>query len=113
MAEGKGRNHVVGVDLGGTKILDGIFDSNLQPLGTTKFSTKAQRGHDAVLERVARCVLDAIDECDLDLKQIRAVGIGAPGVVDPEHGEVIFAPNLQWRDVAVVKELEKRRKNVK
>jgi len=108
MAEGNGRNHVVGVDLGGTKILAGIFDSKLQSLGATKFSTKAQRGHDAVLERVARCVLDAIDECDLDLKQIRAVGIGAPGVVDPEHGEVIFAPNLEWRDVAVVKELEKR-----
>jgi glucokinase len=102
------RNHVIGVDLGGTKILAGVFDLKLQNLGSTKFSTKPQRGPEAVIERVARCVLDAIDECDLSLKQVRAVGIGAPGAVDVEHGEVIFAPNLGWKDVALVKELEKR-----
>jgi len=108
MGDNSGRNHVVGVDLGGTKILAGIFDIKLQPLGSTKFTTKAQRGPDAVIERVARCVLDAIDECDLSIKQIRGVGIGAPGTVDPEHGEVVFAPNLGWKEVQLVKELEKR-----
>jgi glucokinase len=108
MGDNNTRSHVVGVDLGGTKILAGVFDTKLQPLGTTKFSTKAQRGPEAVIERVARCVQDAIDECDLSTKQIRAVGIGAPGAVDPEHGEVVFAPNLGWKDVAIVKELEKR-----
>ncbi len=108
MADNNSRSHVVGVDLGGTKILAGVFDTKLQPLGTTKFSTKAQRGPEAVIERVARCVQDAIDECDLSTKQIRGVGIGAPGAVDPEHGEVVFAPNLGWKDVAIVKELEKR-----
>ena len=102
------RTHVLGVDLGGTKILAGVFDLRLQPLGSTKFSTKPQRGAEAVIERIARCVIDAIDECDLSLKQVRAIGIGAPGAVDPEHGEVIFAPNLGWKDVALVKELEKR-----
>ena len=102
------RTHLIGVDLGGTKILAGIFDAKLEPLGSTKITTKAQRGPDAVIERIARCVLDAIDECDLTAKQVRAVGIGAPGTVDPEHGEVIFAPNLGWKNVELVKELEKR-----
>jgi glucokinase len=108
MGDNNNRNHVVGVDLGGTKILAGVFDTKLQPLGATKLSTKAQRGPEAVIERVARCVLDAIDECDLSAKQIRAVGIGAPGAVDPEQGEVLFAPNLEWKNVPIVKELEKR-----
>lgn len=107
MADNSGRNHVIGVDLGGTKILAGVFDPKLELLGTTKLSTKAVRGPGAVIERVARCVRDAIDECDLSLKQVRAVGIGAPGAVDPEHGEVVFAPNLEWKDVPLVKELEK------
>ena len=108
MAENTGKNFVIGVDLGGTKILAGIFDLKLQLLGTTKFSTKPQRGPASVIERVARCVLDAIDECDLTAKQVRGIGIGAPGAVDPEHGEVVFAPNLNWKDVALVQELEKR-----
>ncbi|MDB6030801.1 MAG: Glucokinase [Verrucomicrobiales bacterium] len=107
MAETEKGEYYVGVDLGGTKIYTGVFDSSLNLLGTARVSTKAQRGHDAVIERIYRCVQDAVDECDLSLKQIRAIGVGAPGAVDPESGKVIFAPNLDWKDVPLKKELEK------
>ena len=46
----------VGVDLGGTKILAGVFTSQLKLLQTAKLSTKADRGFDAVLDRIDRCV---------------------------------------------------------
>ncbi|MBN8245819.1 MAG: ROK family protein [Verrucomicrobia bacterium] len=98
----------IGVDLGGTKILAGVFTPQLKLLQTAKLSTKADRGFDAVLERIDRCVRDAVDEADMSLKQVRGVGIGAPGAVNPENGEVIFAPNLDWRDAPLKKELEKR-----
>jgi len=97
-----------GVDLGGTKILTGIFGPNLDCLGRAKVSTKAERGPEEVIERIARCVRDAVDECDLDLKQIKAVGIGAPGTVDAETGRILFAPNLRWEDIALKKILEKQ-----
>ena len=103
----KTAEHVVGVDLGGTKIYAGIFDGSLECVGTARVSTKASRGPDAVIERIARCVRDAADDCDLNLDQIGAAAIGAPGAVDPESGKVIFAPNLEWKDVALKKELEK------
>ena len=99
---------VIGVDLGGTKIFSGVFDSALECVATTKVSTKPQRGPEAVIERIVRCVQDAVDECDLSLKQIKGVGVGAPGAVDPESGRVIFAPNLEWKDVPLKKELEKQ-----
>ncbi len=99
--------YVVGVDLGGTKILGGVFNSALQGLGVAKISTKAERGAGAVIERIARCVGDAIDEADLNAKAVRGVGIGAPGTVDGKTGEVIFAPNLDWRGVQLKKQLEK------
>ncbi|MEW6158578.1 MAG: ROK family protein [Verrucomicrobiota bacterium] len=79
----------------------------MQCLGRNKISTKAARGPDAVVARIARCVRDAVDESDLDLAQIRGVGIGAPGAVEPESGRVIFAPNLSWQNVPLKKELEK------
>jgi glucokinase len=108
MAEtGDKKEFLVGVDLGGTKIMAGVFDHQLKGLGTARLSTKAQRGPDAVIERVARCVKDAIDECDLDLKQIKGVGVGAPGACNPETGRVIFAPNLDWKDVPLEKDLTK------
>jgi glucokinase len=98
----------VGVDLGGTKILSGVFKHSLECIGTAKLSTKSQRGVDAVVERIARCVRDAVDEADLSLKQVAGLGIGAPGAVDFEEGRVIFAPNLPgWKDVTLKKALEK------
>jgi len=100
--------YVVGVDLGGTKILAGIFNSALECIGTAKISTKPQRGAENVIERIDRCVRDAVDEADLSIKQVAGVGIGAPGAVDFASGTVIFAPNLEgWKDVALKKELEK------
>lgn len=99
--------YLVGVDLGGTKIMAGVFDSALECVSWAKISTKAQRGPEVVISRIARCVEDAIDEGDLQLKQIRGIGIGAPGGVDPESGRVLFAPNLGWENVALRKELQK------
>jgi glucokinase len=101
------KEYFVGVDLGGTKIMAGVFDPQLRCVGHARISTKSQRGPDAVIERTARCVRDAVDECDLDLKQVRAVGIGAPGAVNPEEGRVIFAPNLDWKDTPLEKQLSK------
>ena len=100
--------YVVGVDLGGTKILAGVFKRSFECIGSSKLSTKSQRGVDAVVERIARCVQDAVDEADLSLKQVAGVGIGAPGAVDFAEGKVIFAPNMDgWKDVPLKKDLEK------
>ena len=109
MAEGNGKaEYLVGVDMGGTKILAGVFKHSLECVGSSKLSTKSQRGVEAVIERVARCVRDAVDEADLSLKQVAGVGIGAPGAVDSIEGRVIFAPNLEgWKDVPLKKALEK------
>ncbi len=109
MAEASSKaEYVLGIDLGGTKILAGVYKHSLECLATAKLSTKSQRGVDKVIERIARCAQDAVDEADLSLKQIAGIGIGAPGAVDFGSGTVIFAPNLEgWKDIPLKKELEK------
>lgn len=110
MAEpGNKSDFVVGLDLGGTKIFAGIFNGSMECIGTAKVSTKSQRGVETVIERIERCITDAVDEADLTMKQIAGVGIGAPGAVDFQTGNVIFAPNMEgWKDVPLKKELEKQ-----
>lgn len=107
MADAAKGDFYVGVDLGGTKILAGVFDPQLNCIGRIKMSTKPDRGAEEVMDRIARCVRDAVDECDLDFKQLRGVGVGAPGAIDGDTGRVIFAPNLQWQDIPLKKILEK------
>jgi glucokinase len=109
MAEAAAKQeYYAGVDLGGTKILTGIFDAGLNCLGRAKVSTKAEREPEEVIGRIARCVRDAVDECDLEMKQIKAAGIGAPGTVDTEAGRILFAPNLRWEGIPLKKVLEKQ-----
>jgi glucokinase len=105
--KGKGE-YVVGVDFGGTKIYAGVFNNSVECIGTARVSTKADRGTEPVIERIAKCVRDAVDECDLSMEQVRGIGVGAPGAIDPEPGKVIFAPNLDWKDVPLKKALEKQ-----
>src|SRR5438552_3389466 len=98
--------YIVGVDIGGTKILSGVFNGTSKCLAKVKLSTKSQRGVATVIQRIARSVREAVDEADLNLKNLRGVGVGAPGGVDGETGRVIFAPNLGWEGVPLKRELE-------
>jgi glucokinase len=109
MPKGTKTEYLVGVDLGGTKILAGVFDRSLECIATAKLSTKAHRGPDAVIDRIARCVRDAVDEAEVKLEQVRGIGVGAPGAVEFHSGNIVFAPNLDgWKNVPLKKALEKR-----
>jgi glucokinase len=99
-------DYLAGVDLGGTKIMAGIFNSALEPVAHSKIKTKSLQGPHAVVERVAKCVREALQNGGLDTSRLKAIGIGAPGAVDPDTGRVLFAPNLGWKEFPLRAELE-------
>ena len=101
-------SNVIGVDMGGTKILSAVIDVEGNILGTAKVPTKAGRGAYEVIDRIADCIQKAVSKSGVDAESIQAVGIGAPGPLDPATGVVIFAPNLGWRDIPLKTELEAR-----
>ena len=99
-------DYVVGVDMGGTKILAAVINTKGEIVQQAKTATKPKKGADAVIKRIARCTREAIDGAELKPSQIRAIGIGSPGPLDPETGVIIFAPNLGWSNVPLKAELE-------
>ena len=78
----------VGIDLGGTKIYAVVFDGT-EVLAEGKAKTPTQGGPLAVVDAMAQIVGDLGPVGDL-----AGVGVGAPGVVDPNEGTVRQAPNL-------------------
>jgi glucokinase len=86
----------IGVDLGGTKILVAAVHHG-KAHHTTKVATPTT-GHDAIVTAIVDAVSDLHDEHDVT---IDAVGIGAPGPVDPVNGVVRDAPNLAGFEDAV------------
>jgi glucokinase len=92
-------DYLVGVDVGGSKTMAGVFTQDLKLLQSLKISTKAHRGTEEVLERIVGCVHDTVAACGLRMAQVAAIGVGTPGVVEPRSGTVVLAPNLRWKNV--------------
>jgi len=89
----------VGVDLGGTKILTAVADRQGNVLSKVKVPTGAELGRQHVIDEVVRSVEVALNEAGLSVDKVAAVGVGAPGPLDPVTGLVFLAPNLGWRKV--------------
>lgn len=99
--------YVVGVDLGGTKIYSAVVDRQGKILATARKKTKAELGFDAVMERIATCVKNAVSDAGLDFAMdIPAIGMGSPGPLDLKEGKIIETPNLKWKDAPLKSTLE-------
>ena len=92
---------VVGVDLGGTKVLAGVVDPGHQILSRAKRSTPAKEGAAAILGAIREVVEEAVSEAGLRARDLAAIGVGSPGPLDPDRGVIIFSANLNVRDFAL------------
>jgi glucokinase len=76
-------------------------------LGRIQISTDASSVQ-ATLVSIQNAVEQAISRSGLYRSDISAVGLGIPGLVDPESGVGIASVNLGWRDVPVKAWLEEK-----
>ena len=101
-------SHVIGMDLGGTKILAAVVDEEGHVVAEAKVKTRPEKGPEAVIERMAEAARDAVQRLKLSWDAIRGVGVGAPGPVDPDAGIVYHTPNLPgWEEVPLTSQLGK------
>ena len=85
---------ILGVDLGGSKILTAVINSGGEMLSRDHSPTPAQEGHEAVIESILDSAHRALHHIGVGISELVAVGIGAPGLVDPEGGILFASPNL-------------------
>jgi glucokinase len=95
-------HYVIGMDLGGTKILGAAVDRKDRIVAEAKTKTKPEDGPDAVIERIARTARQAARRAKLGWVDVGGIGIGAPGPMDPTTGVVYNPPNLPgWDEIAL------------
>jgi len=97
----------LGIDLGGTKILAEVFDSEWKCVGSEKAKTKAEEGQEATLARLLKAGQTALAAAGIPPGKLGGVGIGVPGVLDPRSGLLIQAPNLGWKNLNLAELLSK------
>lgn len=95
---------VVGVDIGGTKVLAGVVDDEGRVARTALRTTPGRR---VVTRRVEDALVEGIVEA-AGGEPLAGVGVAAAGFVDSAGERVMFAPHLPWQGEPLKHLLEER-----
>ena len=87
--------YYIGVDLGGTNIAVGLVDKDGHILAKKSVRTFAQRPFAQIMQDMAGCILALLKEQQVELAQVDSIGIGSPGSLDTENGELVCAYNFK------------------
>jgi predicted NBD/HSP70 family sugar kinase len=96
---------LVGVDVGGSKIAVLVVDPGLNVCGRHTIPTSVGAPEEAA-DQIAGAVDAALAAASATRDDVRAVGVGVPGRVDPETGTVSLAVNLGWHRLPLRERLE-------
>jgi glucokinase len=81
-----------GVDLGGTKI-QAVVLRDREIAGSSRVPTP-QSGAPDVIDAIVQAVKDSLAQADAAVEDLGGVGVGTPGEIDAERGEVSLAMNV-------------------
>lgn len=96
------KEKIIGIDVGATKIHVGVVQ-NGEIIEETKFPTSAQAPEQQVIEELIDGIAPFIDS------DVLGIGIGVPGLIDPELGIVYDLVNIpSWKKVHLKASLEDR-----
>jgi len=88
----------IGIDLGGTNIKVGCFDSQVNLIGKTSVPTGTENGADFVADNMVKTSRALLAEKGIAQKHLCAVGIGSPGPLSRAKGIIIDTPNLGFKN---------------
>jgi glucokinase len=99
----------VGTDLGGTNIKIGCFDSNLKLIRKISVPSDVEMGPEAVIDKMVETIKKFLDDANLSLKNVPAIGLGTPGPAKYREGILIAMANFpKFKNVPICKMLTER-----
>jgi glucokinase len=84
----------IGIDLGGTNVKIGCFDSDIRLLAKMSIPTEADFGPEHVVGRIDEASRKLLAQSGKSLEELCAVGIGTPGPANYAEGIIIRATNM-------------------
>ena len=97
---------VFGVDLGGTTVKMGYFDTEGNVKDKWEIPTRKENNGSSILPDIAESIKKKMAEQGMEKDDVIGVGIGVPGPVDA-NGVIYKAANLGWDVFSVKEELGK------
>jgi glucokinase len=99
---------LVGIDLGGTKILTAVSDDSGRLISSVRIETEAKKGPKKVIENIVKSVQLALAKPGIKMSQVKKIGIGTPGPVI-NQSTIVHAPNIPgFKNFNIKKALERK-----
>ena len=93
--------YAIGIHVGVGKIRVALTDLRARILCHRSFDHPLDKSAQAVLTKTADLVRQLIIDCEIPFNNVIGIGVGASGLVNPETGCNLMAPNLGWRNVPI------------
>lgn len=99
---GTSDRYFLGIDVGGTNIKSGVVDDAGRVLASASVPTEATRGPDHGVLQMHLAARQALQQAQMTLADIAAVGLATPGTMDIPAGMLLDPPNLPgWQNYPV------------
>ena len=97
--------YIVGIDVGGTSIKMGLFNTNDELIDKISFSTRTV---EYLVDDIYDNIKELFNNNGLSLDSLKGIGIGFPGHVDGSIGTVVYSNNLVAHNFEIVKLLKQK-----
>lgn len=88
----------IGIDLGGTNIVAGLVDEDLQLLDKCSVKTNVPRPVESIVADMEKLICSLLERNGLTAAELDSVGVGVPCTANPENGHLEDANNLGFTD---------------
>lgn len=85
----------IGIDLGGTNIAAGLVSEEGKILLQSSSPTMNERDPEEIVGDMATLIKKLAGDYGIALSDIKGIGIGSPGSIDYDNGEVVYSNNLK------------------
>ena len=100
--------YAAGIDVGATNISAILMDLSARIVRKHSIPTGVKEGPAKVIGRVLEAMVSVLQGPGIEPDKILGIGIGMPGLIDPQTGMALFSPDFGWENVDVVRPVEKR-----
>ncbi len=99
--------YYIGIELGVKNIVAGILEKNGKMIRRNTVPTDKDRDFEYIIKDMCDLILKIIDDEDIELKNIKYIGVGCPGIIDNLNGVVLKNYTLKFNNAQVRTEIQK------
>ena len=107
MVECKDKKYIIGIDLGGMSAKGALFSFDGKIIQEGEVPTKAENGFEGTLKSLSKLAKQLAEKAQINFEEVKAIGVGAPGVVDSQNGIILRWSNFAWDNVPFAERLSK------